>query len=211
MNGEFPQQQPVHWPNRLPKHFRHPKSLAVHDDNMYAPVIVMSFSSGDHDSSRRKHPMPSTLEQRWSADLRTLYGTSMRRFSLLDLERVVGRGATPIVRIFVAQCKKKNVATACDTAVNVAISFGSPSCPVDPADFHLTHLSLRCSLCFLRLQTGTNRAGSSEILSWCVSCLVYCVVPLRRYGIGCRTVCTRCSHITRTQSDLLNCPRRSLL
>ncbi|KIM53142.1 hypothetical protein SCLCIDRAFT_70274, partial [Scleroderma citrinum Foug A] len=75
---------------------------------------------------------------------------------------------------------------SCDTAVNIAISFGSPSCPVGPADFHLTHLSSRCSLCFLRLQTGTNRAGSSEILSWCVSCLnsVYSVFTYNPHAIG---------------------------
>ena len=51
--------------------------------------------------------LPATLEQRWSADIQTLYRMSMRRFSDLDLERVVGRGTTPIVCIFVAQCKKK--------------------------------------------------------------------------------------------------------
>ena len=28
----------VHWPNRLPKYFRYPKLLAIHDDNMYTPI-----------------------------------------------------------------------------------------------------------------------------------------------------------------------------
>ena len=42
------------------------------------------------DENIRQDPLrtlPATLEQRWSADIRTLYRTSMRRFSDLDLER----------------------------------------------------------------------------------------------------------------------------
>lgn len=123
------------------------------------------------------HPLrtlPLTLDQCWSVDLQMLYRTSMHEFPDLDLEQVVGR--------YYSYC-----------AYFVAISFGSPSCPISPADFHLTHLLLQCSLCFLRPQTGANQARSSET-PWCMSCLVY-FVPLCWYNTDCRTTCTWCSRI----------------
>ena len=72
---------------------------------------------------------------------------------------------------------KNCIATACDTAVNIAIS-GVPASPLAlwTSNSHscrrrsVSERSLYFLLYFLRLQTGTDRAGWSETLSWYVSC-----------------------------------------
>ena len=66
------------------------------------------------DENIRQDPLrtlPATLEQRWSADIRTLYRTSMRRFSDLDLERSWEGYYVLLLWVFPSpNAKKKNVA-----------------------------------------------------------------------------------------------------
>jgi len=77
-------------------------------------------------------------------------------------------GTTPIVGISVAQMQSvlsKHVATACDTAVNVAISFGGPSWSVSPADFQLVQLSSsQCVGAFFVLTATSGGNGPSWVV-----------------------------------------------
>ena len=68
----------------------------------------------------------------------------------------------PMQRVLI---KGKNVATACNTAVNVAISFGGPSWSVSPADFQLVQLSSsQCVGAFFVLSATSGGTGPSWVV-----------------------------------------------
>ena len=202
MHHRIRQQQPVHWSDRLSKHHWHTKLLAAHDD-MYVPisrfgVIVTSYCSCSDDGSRQNNRSPDRVlcvrRYRYWNDVG---GRTFERYTEhLCADSWICAWNGQLGGILHLSCVllspnaksanlKNCVATACDTAVNVAISFGGPSWSVSPADFQLTQLSSsQCVGAFFVLSTLLSATSNENGLSWVVGdtflvrvvfcCWLYC-------------------------------------
>lgn len=104
--------------------------------------------------------LPSILAQHWSADPHSTSPLSSPRSLVRKPEQGISKITIPIVSsyAFISRSSLKLLSTACDTSVNVTISFGGKrSWTISSVDFQLTKLTKdTCLGAFFELQSGSS-------------------------------------------------------
>ena len=104
--------------------------------------------------------LPSILAQHWSADPHSTSPLSSPKSLVRKLEQGISKITIPIVssHAFISRPPLKLLSTACNTSVNVTISFGGKrSWTISPVDFQLTKLTKdTCLGAFFELQSGSS-------------------------------------------------------
>ena len=104
--------------------------------------------------------LPSILAQHWSADPHSTSPLSSPRSLVRKPEQGISKITIPIVSsyAFISRSSLELLSTACDTSVNVTISFGGKrSWTISSVDFQLTKLTKdTCLGAFFELQSGSS-------------------------------------------------------